>query len=1250
MSTTLPLFWRLSSANKKERLDASVKLIDALEKFQTQYAAARQEKGDAENEDADAEGEEDKEDDEDDEDGEDKQGGDGLDALNAQDVSYSIRRLIRGLASPRESSRLGFAVALTELLSRLDTITCAQITTLIADASKPQGSISGQEERDLLFARLFGFTAVIQSGLLVRTKPLPSTSSSTSTTTSTTTTSTSTSTSTSASPSSLASYQTVLTGLLALGDAKAWLRESAWWTLGLALDALHASSVPWKDAARDWTAEQLYTEREDWSPEKVAITLKMQKLYPELGWKKLLSPVFKSKDSASKNPDLLSNANLPVIAKIIKDTRDEEDEDEVPKAQAGNWKPQLHFVWDIMLAELLPVEGTQSSTSGSFQEFFHHVVDDSLFSATASPHRKYWGFQVFQKALPRVDANTMPMLFTRNLMRSWINHLSHRDRYLHKIALQVASDVQSFVKSNPHLGFALILQLTGVNGSTQFDKLTHTKTVETILTSMDEAGIKTYIDHLLEQVNPSDKSDVQAVNSTRAWIIEQLASLIRNGAIPKDEQWIQTILDWFTVHGLFTIKKKTEKSPFLALHTTPNPPFSDALRKNCRERLMTCLADLTSQTITVKSDDGKPVKLSGTTTSGESWVVRVLSNISALEQDTKHVASLVDVDEEEASFRTKAQDLITKLQKLDDNDAAKGAQLLLAVTLLQRYCDVDEGEQAGEDDLETCVEAASRLYSEAKAAKKESKKGKKARKSDAAIHDAEEPPVVDVLVDVIIGFLEKGNAYLRACGNKAFALLTAVVQESTVDLILTQLERRDPTADHDDDDMEVDEEGDEEEEEDEDEESEAEEDEEDSDEDDEDDAEAAELRKKIEDALRVNGIEPANEEDDEDEDLMDDDQMMVIDEQLTEVFKASASGKKKDVDAQREATHFKNRVLDLVDVFLKQQPTSPLIIRLLLPLADLIVSSGPDEQQLADKAKGIIRARLAKAKDTPTSPNADAVKTALNELHSRARRARSSDHLSVLSMVSLYLAKTALHLGAEDTVVAAYKESLADFLTRKNSSLNTSFFQEIIKRHVSVGWQLRTDLLELSGKAVNAYRRCQAYQLVQTLLNQLPSLTLAHDEVASFMELLQRSLAETITGACDGSVNLNAAQLKELLKLANSAARQSQKQPENVKAVWTASTWTQLADRLSSSDKFKASTGLHKTCQQIAQLISGTPSQTSATKMASASKSDSPEVNGGKVNGVDKKSKAAKRKAEADAVGSDKPKRKKGKKDKPTVD
>lgn len=96
MSTTLPLFWDLSSASKKDRIDASVKLIGALEQFQSQFVPQGPQESS-------------------DEDEEHTSKIDGLDILNSQDVSYAIRRLIRGLASPRESSRLGFAVALTEV-------------------------------------------------------------------------------------------------------------------------------------------------------------------------------------------------------------------------------------------------------------------------------------------------------------------------------------------------------------------------------------------------------------------------------------------------------------------------------------------------------------------------------------------------------------------------------------------------------------------------------------------------------------------------------------------------------------------------------------------------------------------------------------------------------------------------------------------------------------------------------------------------------------------------------------------------------------------------------------------------------------------------------------------------------------------------------------------------------------------------------------------------------------------------------
>jgi len=125
------------------------------------------------------------------------------------------------------------------------------------------------------------------------------------------------------------------------------------------------------------------------------------------------------------------------------------------------------------------------------------------------------------------------------------------------------------------------MQLTGPNGSQQFDRLTKTKTVESILSSLDTKGIGNYIDHLFSQVDESNgklyvitlesgfrrldpfylcSTDIVATNSRRSWIIEQLGGLIRNGKVPKEDEWVQSVLDWLVVHGLFIVKKKSSKS------------------------------------------------------------------------------------------------------------------------------------------------------------------------------------------------------------------------------------------------------------------------------------------------------------------------------------------------------------------------------------------------------------------------------------------------------------------------------------------------------------------------------------------------------------------------------------------------------------------------------------------------------------------------------------------------------------------
>lgn len=139
-SNVLPLFWNLASSSKDTRLQASADLVANLESFQRDFVAGRGDVGSdgEDDEDVDMANGGDEEDeveaDDDAESGVEVDGSDDemdgdvdedaavLDATlakdNAEDVAYTVKRLVRGLASSRESSRLGFAVALTEVSCR----------------------------------------------------------------------------------------------------------------------------------------------------------------------------------------------------------------------------------------------------------------------------------------------------------------------------------------------------------------------------------------------------------------------------------------------------------------------------------------------------------------------------------------------------------------------------------------------------------------------------------------------------------------------------------------------------------------------------------------------------------------------------------------------------------------------------------------------------------------------------------------------------------------------------------------------------------------------------------------------------------------------------------------------------------------------------------------------------------------------------------------------------------------------------
>ena len=169
-------------------------------------------------------------------------------------------------------------------------------------------------------------------------------------------------------------------------------------------------------------------------------------------------------------------------------------------------------------------------------------------------------------------------------MRCWMNNLSSSDRYLHKAAQNTAKIVQDVVKDNPRIGFALLSNIVGKSGRPDFDKVTRTKTVEGIMGSLSNEGVMEYVEYLQNViVSPGDangcvlirtnmqcitliiSSNTIAVEERRQWAIDQLHALCRNASVPKEDNWISTVLDFLLVHGFFQIRKPSKKSGFVAV-------------------------------------------------------------------------------------------------------------------------------------------------------------------------------------------------------------------------------------------------------------------------------------------------------------------------------------------------------------------------------------------------------------------------------------------------------------------------------------------------------------------------------------------------------------------------------------------------------------------------------------------------------------------------------------------------------------
>ncbi|KAF4948700.1 hypothetical protein FSARC_13665 [Fusarium sarcochroum] len=897
------------------------------------------------------------------------------------------RRLFRGLASGRNASRLGFSLVLTELLGQLfgekaiadskyEELTFDKVLQILTEKTQAVGNIPGQEERDHWFGQLFGIESFVRAGILFR---------------------------------DISRWNTVLDLLLKLGSKKVWLRSQCGWIIVQSVEQMNKKQA-------ESTLERVAEANLAKTPEGVAIWLVTLSRFPDLKVKPWREP--------------LSKKSFSDLAAVLRESFQDFDKDQNERGQKNkqaSWTAQLHYVWDIVLAHY-----TREGEAGAaeFEQFWARVVDDSLFSKSATEGQKFKGFMVFQKMLEGfVDLPAhLEALFSKNLTLCLMNQAAKEDRYLHRAATKALKAIESLTSAHPSTLLPILKSLLGKNGAYNFDQRTNTKTIDRILLNVSgETGEET-IKIIRKPLGTLDQQETAQATSTLRVYVDYLSKTLNASASSSGK--IQQNVFSAALQELSQLAYAQPKH-------IPADALTEGVRELCRTRLESSFAKVSRRT--------------------EDYGTLCLA-VSSIDPDS------VAMSEE---IKTAVQEALSRMQKLlkrkatDDNEKSlfQSLAMLHAVSVFQLYNEDPDAMEV----LNDLAQYSDRL-----------KKGKPAES---------EAGTSELVVEILLSMVARPSSLMRQVSQQVFDAFTPQVSAGGLGLLTGPLSSSESTKGQKElfstgeDEMEVDEDEDEEgtdaDEEDNsdieidsdvefvdlneanDESGEEEEDEEE-DEDEEKEGEfdkPEELENALEKLLKSHRLDKdANAESSESEGDMSDSEMFAIDEQLAAAIKPriqdrTNDSKKQKKEAKQSVINFKHRILDLLDIYVRNESLGPLSFALLLPLLNLMRTTST--KPLSARACEIIlnyQKALRKARSNRQEiqvPEPDDLLGLLLEIHEAAGQDNAHAYAKAASAASLIVASALF--AADKTkikdVAVVYAKTQSDWVLGE-AKLQTSFFAD----------------------------------------------------------------------------------------------------------------------------------------------------------------------------------------------------------------
>lgn len=744
-------------------------------------------------------------------------------------------------------------------------------------------------------------------------------------------------------------------------------------------------------------------------------------------------------------------------------------------------------------------------------------------------------------AIKELLSNSFISMIAKNLRNT--KQVELKDEHYHQFFQAIEKYLGEKANITEDEKVAIILRFIDHPGTLLIERYAPNRFIHRVIGLLKGDGVKAmfqfYKSVLLDQRKKDPKSAEKWQRSEKEYCIQMLQTLLAQKSAHNDHEWRSEQLTFLFSNALFNVNRNTGTVVTNAKNADVFPAdlankmkqvfFSSLLvhsqKLDAEKSTLLHIVNYCNQQITSKSAS-KALRHSISEEVLEAWN-KMYSIVANQTKRNKILYSVFDV--------------------------------LLMHMGLQLFVDAPMAILAI-DDLEKCMERSQKKF--------------KARASTGAATEAE---WIEVVVDLFLQLLSQSKNFLRNIVDNTFPKLCPHLTASAIDHILAMLDMNEvnpltPNASAADD--SADESGSDNDEDDE--ETSDMECEEDGSSDDESLTEDDEgtvtdhLRSVISQAL----TELGQETDTESVDLNDmkDEEAIRLDVALSGAFKdmvKKTSGGKKKTKLERTVNttvmHFRIRVLDLLEIYLKSSPSLDNTLNILTDLVPMYEQCAGNKNlvQLTNRLNRVFRTLFSTRvfSNTDDTTEARLYEIFYNTINIKANPAILAEQNKLkINLMTFLIVVSQLLKASEPILLEGMAAGLKQFLESRNPKLQQQCFNHILQMRWVGAWQLGQIIAATSFLDANkcrSFKRIQALELLTEVYKNTAFIEQRFDDISIFKEKIEKTINSYIQWLVETD-SVSSKEFTALLQLITKIHKSSQKsKKQNLK-------WPKVFDNIKS--------------------------------------------------------------------------------------